>query len=169
LAGVLAAPTTAALLMGAASHKEPARSESARSEPARRKPVPQHVAHAEPLLAGDAPAFLFASVQPIRAPAAWRKIYHQVERCAGRTGHYDAIRWAVMPRPLHGPNGSTFAFTVKQRIVLVQGDTTYLRHEMLHHILETSGWQPRPLQPGEHYSIADLHPQPFFGSCTGGR
>ncbi|MEA2712724.1 MAG: hypothetical protein QOK27_685, partial [Gemmatimonadales bacterium] len=53
-----------------------------------------------PLPAGDAPAFLFASVQPIKAPEAWRAIYHEVERCAGMVGDYDRIRWAVMDAPL---------------------------------------------------------------------
>ena len=83
-------------------------------------------------------------------------------------GDYDAIQWSVMEAPLHGPKGPTYAFTVGRRIVLVRGDTTYLRHEMLHHILEVSGWQPRALEPGEHYTIADLHPMPLFGLCTGG-
>ena len=124
---------------------------------------------AQPLPAGDAPAFLFASVQLIHAPEAWRAIYHQVERCAGKVGDYDRIRWAVMEAPLQGPKGPTYGFTVGSRIVLVRSDTTYLRHEMLHHILQTAGWQPRALQPGEHYTIADLHPMPLFGLCTGGR
>src|ERR1700682_4683063 len=43
---------------------------------------------ARPLPAGDAPAFLLASVQPIKAPEAWRTIYHEVERCAGMVGDY---------------------------------------------------------------------------------
>jgi hypothetical protein len=130
---------------------------------------PQEAAEARPLPAGDAPAFLLASVQPIKAPAAWRAIYHQVELCAGKVGDYDRIRWAVMAAPLAGPKGPTFGFTVGERIVLVRNDTTYLRHEMLHHVLQTSGWRPRALQPGEYYTIADLHPMPLFGLCTGGR
>lgn len=123
---------------------------------------------AQPLPAGDAPAFLLASVQPIKAPASWRRIYHDVEQCAGKRGDYQAIRWGVMEAPLHGPKGPTYAFTVGRRIVLVRGDTTYLRHEMLHHILEVSGWHPRALEADEHYTIADLHPMPLFGLCTGG-
>jgi len=130
---------------------------------------PQEGAGERPLPAGDAPAFLFASVQPIKAPEAWRTVYHEVERCAGKVGDYDRIRWAVMEAPLQGPKGPTFGFTVGERIVLVRNDTTYLRHEMLHHVLQTAGWQPRVLQPGEHYTIADLHPMPLFGLCTGGR
>jgi hypothetical protein len=122
----------------------------------------------QPLPAGDAPAFLLASVQPLKAPASWRPIYHEVEQCAGRRGDYDTIRWGVMEAPLQGPKGPTYAFTVGRRIVLVRGDTTYLRHEMLHHILEISGWHPHALKPGEHYTIADLHPMPVFGLCTGG-
>jgi hypothetical protein len=130
---------------------------------------PRESAKLHPLPAGDAPAFLLASVQPIKAPAAWRRIYTEVEHCAGLVGDYDAIRWAVMEAPLQGPNGATYAFTVDRRIVLVRGDTTYLRHEMLHHILEVTGWRPRTLKPGERYTIADLHPLPLFGLCTGGR
>jgi len=84
-------------------------------------------ARAEPLPAGDAPAFLAVFVQPIRAPETWRSIYHEVVRCAGLTGHYDSTRWSVMQAPMRGPKGRTNAFTVGQRIVLVQGDTTYLR------------------------------------------
>ena len=125
--------------------------------------------NSQPLPAGDAPAFLLASVQPMKAPASWRRIYHEVEQCAGRRGDYDAIRWGVMEAPLQGPKGPTYAFTVGRRIVLVRGDTTYLRHEMLHHILEVSGWHPRALKTGEHYTIADLHPMPLFGLCTGGQ
>jgi hypothetical protein len=119
-----------------------------------------------PLPAGDAPAFLFAAVQPISAPETWRAVYQQVERCAGMKGDYDQIRWAVMAAPLQGPKGPTYAFNVGSRIVLVRQDTTYLRHEMLHHILQVAGWKPRDLQTGEHYSIADLHPMPVFELCT---
>jgi hypothetical protein len=122
-----------------------------------------------PLPAGDAPAFLFASVQPFKAPESWRTVYHEVERCAGMVGDYDQIRWAVMEAPLQGPKGPTYGFNVGSRIVLVRRDTTYLRHEMLHHILQVGGWQPRTLEGGEHYTIADLHPMPLFGLCTGGR
>jgi hypothetical protein len=124
--------------------------------------------HSQRLPTGDAPAFLLASVQPLKAPASWRRIYHQVEQCAGWRGDYDAIRWGVMEAPLQGPKGPTYGFTVGRRIVLVRGDTTYLRHEMLHHILEISGWHPHALKPGEHYTIADLHPMPVFSLCTGG-
>ncbi|HEX5831427.1 MAG TPA: hypothetical protein VFY16_10635, partial [Gemmatimonadaceae bacterium] len=103
----------------------------------------------------------------IEPAPAWRAIYAEVEACAARRGNFDAIRWAVMAAPLRGPDGPTYAFTHGDRIVLVQGDTTYLRHEMLHHILETSGWRPRPLAEGEQYTIEDLHPAPMFDACTG--
>lgn len=119
------------------------------------------------LAAGEAPAYLLAAVQLIQAPSTWREVYHQVEHCAGLAGDYDAIRWAVMEAPLNGPNGLTYAFTYGHRIVLVRDDMTYLRHEMLHHILEVSGWRPPPLRPGERYTISDLHPMPLFGLCTG--
>jgi len=130
---------------------------------------PQEGTAARPLPAGDAPVFLLASVQPIKAPEAWRTIYHEVERCAGKVGDYDQVRWAVMDAPLQGPKGPTYGFNVGSRIVMVRQDTTYLRHEMLHHILQIAGWQPRALPPGERYTIADLHPMPLFGLCTGGR
>jgi hypothetical protein len=125
-------------------------------------------APAQPLMAGDAPELLRVFVQPIMAPPAWRRIYREVERCAGAKGNYARIRWAVMAAPISGVKGPTYAFTIRDRIVLVRDDTTYLRHEMLHHILETSGWHPRSLGMGERYSIADLHPQPPFGRCTSG-
>jgi hypothetical protein len=70
---------------------------------------------------------------------------------------------------MQGPRGPTCAFMVNERIVLVQGDTTYLRHEMLHHILAVAGWRPGTLEAGERHRIADLHPRPIFGLCTGGR
>jgi hypothetical protein len=73
-----------------------------------------------------------------------------------------------MEAPLRGPKGPTYAFTAGHQIVMVRDDTTYLRHEMLHHVLEVAGWRPHPLRPGEHYTIADLHPMPLFGLCTGG-
>lgn len=119
------------------------------------------------LAAGETPVYLLAAVQPIHAPASWAVIYRDVEQCTGLAGDYQAIGWAVMEAPLQGPKGATYAFTIGNRIVLVRDDTTYLRHEMLHHILSVSGWHPRPLEPGERYSIADLHPMPLFGLCTG--
>jgi hypothetical protein len=122
----------------------------------------------QPLPAGDAPEYLRAFVQPIVAPVAWQRIYHEVEQCAGASGDYARVRWAVIDAPLSGEKGLTYAFTIRDRIVLVRNDTTYLRHEMLHHILWVSGWNPRSLGKGERYSIADLHPQPPFGRCTGG-
>lgn len=120
------------------------------------------------LPAGDTPAFLLASVQPLTPAAEWRAIYAEVERCAGFKGDYDAIQWWVMEGPLNGPKGPTYAFTAGHRIVLIRNDTTYLRHEMLHHVLAVGGWRPRTLQPGEHYTIADVHPMPLFGLCTNG-
>jgi hypothetical protein len=121
------------------------------------------------LRAGEGSGFLFAFVQPVAPRPEWREIYTQVERCAGLQGNYDAVEWSVIPEPLQGLKGPTYAFTLGNRIVLVQNDTTYLRHEMLHHILEVSGWHPRDLRAGERYSIADLHPKELFGKCTGGR
>jgi hypothetical protein len=171
-AGALVALLPAGLLIGATprapAHSSPCESRIAAATGCADS-APQKGTGEAPLPAGDAPAFLFASVQPIKAPEAWRTIYHEVERCAGMVGDYDRIRWAVMDAPLQGPKGPTMGFTVGERIVLVRNDTTYLRHEMLHHVLLTAGWQPHPLPPGEHYTIADLHPMPLFGLCTGGR
>jgi hypothetical protein len=171
--GAVAAPLTFILLTGAlppaAARSTPCPDPTRPASQTCADSAPHDTAAAQPLPAGDAPAFLMASVQPITAPAAWRRIYQEVERCAGMKGTYDEIRWSVMEAPLQGPKGPTFAFTVGPRIVMVRNDTTYLRHEMLHHILEVAGWQPRTLKPGEHYSIADLHPMPLFGLCTGGR
>lgn len=150
--GVMLVPATVALLAGV-PHR-------AAAQVGARPPA---------LPAGDAPAFLKAYVQPVRVPAQWRRIYHEVERCAGRVGNYDAINWGVIEAPLQGPKGPTYGFTLGNRVVLVRNDTTYLRHEMLHHVLEVSGWRPRPLGPGQQYTIADLHPMPLFRVCTGGR
>jgi hypothetical protein len=163
----------AGLLIGAApraeGHPTSCRPAIVSTAMACRDSTAQQGADSRPLPAGDAPAFLFASVQPVKAPDAWRTIYHDVEHCAGKVGNYDLVRWAVMDAPLQGPKGPTYGFNVGNRIVMVRNDTTYLRHEMLHHILQTAGWQPRALQPGEHYTIPDLHPMPLFGLCTGGR
>jgi hypothetical protein len=171
--GALVALLPAGLLIGATprapAHSSHCQSRIAAATVGCADSAPQKGTGEPPLPAGDAPAFLFASVQPIKAPEAWRAIYHEVERCAGMVGDSDRIRWAVMDAPLQGPKGPTWGFTVGERIVLVRNDTTYLRHEMLHHVLLTAGWQPHPLQPGEHYTIADLHPMPLFGLCTGGR
>lgn len=127
------------------------------------------VARGRPLRAGEGSGFLFAFVQPVAPPEEWRAVYAEVEACAGLKGNYDAVKWSVIPEPLQGLKGPTYAFTIGNRIVLVRNDTTYLRHEMLHHILEVSGWHPRTLKPGEQYSIAELHPKQVFGRCTGGR
>ena len=87
-------------------------------------PLPaQEPAAKHSLPAGEFPAFLLVSVQPITAPRAWRAVYHEVERCAGMKGDYDQIRWAVMEAPLHGPSGPTYGFNVGSRIVLVRQDT----------------------------------------------
>lgn len=130
---------------------------------------PQKSTAERPLPAGDAPAFLLVSVQPLKAPEPWRTVYHEVERCAGMVGDYDRIRWSVMEAPVRGPKGSTYGFNVGSRIVLVRQDTTYLRHEMLHHILQVGGWKPRTLGAGETYTTADLHPMPLFRLCTEGQ
>jgi hypothetical protein len=171
--GAMVAPLTIGMLTGAprqAAARGDCRNRAAPVSPSCAQLGPRDDAPVKSrLAAGDPPAFLFAAVQPIDPPAAWRPIYHQVERCAGKVGNYDAIRWAVLEAPLVGPNGPTYAFTVGDRIVLARDDTTYLRHEMLHHVLEAAGWQPRRLGPGQHYSIADLHPMPLFGRCTGAR
>jgi hypothetical protein len=170
--GAILAVLPAGLLIGSAprmqAHSNPCRSPIGAVAAACADSEPQEGPGQRPLPAGDAPAFLLASVQPIKAPESWRTIYREVERCAGMVGDYEQIRWAVMDAPLQGPKGPTYGFNVGSRIVLVRNDTTYLRHEMLHHVLQTAGWQPRALQPGEHYTIADLHPMPLFGLCTGG-
>jgi len=171
----MSVPAAAALLLlsaGVASprgqaHSEPCRSLLGQAVTCADSNSPRVTAQ-RPLLAGDAPAFLFAAVQPIAAPEAWRPIYREVERCAAMVGDYEEIRWAVMEAPLQGPKGPTYGFNIGTRIVLVRQDTTYLRHEMLHHILQVAGWQPRPLRPGEQYTVADLHPIDLFGRCTGG-
>jgi hypothetical protein len=87
----------------------------------------------------------------------------------GLVGVFDRIRWGWMEAPLAGPKGPTYAFTVGDRVVLVHDNTMHLRHEMLHHILQVAGWRPHALRPGERHTIADLHPVPLFGMCTGGR
>jgi hypothetical protein len=110
-----------------------------------------------------------ARPRPVSPPSAWRTVYREVEQCAGKTGDYEAIRWGAMEGPLQLSGGTIYGFTAGASIVLVRGDTTYLRHEILHHVLEMSGWRPRKLGPGERYTIADLHPMPLFGLCTGGR
>jgi hypothetical protein len=167
----MAALFLAGLLIGVASETQaqsnPCRSRIGAAPVACADSELQHRAGERPLPAGDAPAFLFAAVQPITAPESWRAVYHEVERCAGMAGDYDQVRWAVMEAPLQGPRGLTYGFNVGSRIVLVRQDTTYLRHEMLHHILQVGGWQPTTLRPGESYSIADLHPMPLFGVCVG--
>ncbi len=131
--------------------------------------IPRPAAQPAPIPAGEYPAFMLVSVQPFEALESWRVVYQEVERCAGRKGNFDGIRWAAMAAPMQGPKGPTYAFMVNNRVVLVQHDTTYLRHEMLHQILEVSGWRPRELEPGERYSLADLHPSPVFGRCAGVR
>lgn len=110
-----------------------------------------------------------AAPRQLTPPRSWRSVYREVAQCASMQGDYDAIQWGEMEGPLRGPTGTTYAFTTGSLIVLIQGDTTYLRHEMLHHVLTVAGWHPRRLAPGEHYTIADLHPMPPFGLCSGGR
>lgn len=116
--------------------------------------------------AGDNPDL--PAGRPIQPPSAWREMYAEVERCAGLTGNFDAVTWAVVDTPIQGSTGQVHGYTQGNRIVLVGDDTTYVRHEMLHHILTIAGWRPHTLRPGERYTIADLHPMPLFGLCTAG-
>ena len=170
---VVTMPAMAGAMAALLSAASPAASPRAQSHPCRSQ-LGETVACADspsvavtrPLPAGDAPAFLFAAVQPITPPDGWRAVYHEVERCAAARGDYDQVRWAVMEAPLQGPKGPTYGFNIGSRIVLVRQDTTYLRHEMLHHILQVAGWQPPALEPGDEYTIADLHPTELFGRCA---
>lgn len=108
-----------------------------------------------------------AQAKRIVPPPAWRERYHEVERCAGLRGKFEAVRWNVMDQPLQGDHGPIYGLTQGSDIVLVRGDTTYLKHEILHHVLLQSGWRP-PSPKGGRYTVADLHPMPLFGLCTGG-
>lgn len=115
-------------------------------------------------------------VEAFTPPDTWRSIYEQVESCAGRPqGQYDGIRWfwvdGTNGGPWQGENGNTYGMTIPEdrRIYLIHGDTTYLRHEMLHDVLFQSGWRPTPSGPNGTFTRSDLHPAPPFGLCTGGR
>lgn len=103
------------------------------------------------------------------APAAWRAIYAQVEACAGMPeGRYDGIRWFWADSAIASSSGGWGqrdyygeALEPERIIILIRGDTTYLRHEMLHDVLYQHGWRP---PAGASY--ADLHPSPPFGVCA---
>src|SRR5688500_1606061 len=92
-AGAMVALTPSGLPIGAAprtqAHSNLCRSLIGAAAVACADSEPQQGTGERPLPAGDAPAFLFASVQPIKAPEAWRTIYQKVERCAGMEGDYD--------------------------------------------------------------------------------
>jgi hypothetical protein len=113
--GAIVAVLPAGLLIGSAprtqTHSNPCRPPIGAVAAACADSEPQEGPGQRPLPAGDAPAFLFASVQPIKAPESWRTIYREVERCAGMVGDYEQIRWAVMDAPLQGPTGPTYGST----------------------------------------------------------
>ena len=111
-------------------------------------------------------------VDQFTPPPTWRAIYTQVATCAAdKVPNFDAIRWYWVETgggPWQGQDGNTYGMTrpESRQIYLIRDDTTYLRHEMLHDILWQSGWRP-PAK--DSLTIADLHPSPPFGICTGGR
>jgi len=113
-------------------------------------------------------------VDQFTPPPSWRAIYAQVEQCAGRPeGQYDGIRWYWVETgggPWQGEGGATYGMTrpESRQIYLIHGDTTVLRHEMLHDVLWQSGWRPTPSGPNGTFTHADLHPAPPFGLCSGG-
>ena len=117
--------------------------------------------------AGGPPAFLFASVQPSGAGSVADDL-----PCGGALRG----RWETTPDPLvrrpsrcRDPRGSTFAFTVGERIVLVRNDT---------HLPKARDAAPRAPDRGMGATYtcvlrANTHPgpapMPLFGLCTGGR
>ncbi len=114
-------------------------------------------------------------VDEFTPPQSWRAIYAEVETCAGRPqGQFDGITWYWVETgggPWVGEGGlPTYGMTrpESRRIYLIHGDTTVLRHEMLHDVLWQSGWRPTPSGPNGTFTHADLHPAPPFGLCSGG-
>lgn len=92
-------------------------------------------------------------------------LYHEVERCAGRLGDFQGLEWYVTAHLIVSPTGERTwgwwrrAPDGRRQVVLIAGDSTELRHEILHDVLWVSGW--RPSGPDD-----DGHPKPWFGRCA---
>ena len=89
----------------------------------------------------------------ITPPETYRRWYAAVERCAGRQGHFDAVRWYVadsLANPDHR-GVVTGTWTAPHTIRLARRfaqDSGTVAHESLHDILQTKD-----------------HPVPPFGTC----
>lgn len=100
----------------------------------------------------------------------WAAVYQAVELCAKRKGDYGAIEWYETGHSWRGEGGTTMGLwrhngRGKPEIILIAGDTTYLRHEILHDILYRSGWRPDPVKVPPDPNR--LHPAKYFGSEPG--
>jgi len=103
-------------------------------------------------------------------PPGWRAVYHEVAVCANLTDRgYDKIAWywvnTAGEKFWRSENGDT-VYAVSEpkatppRILMPTGDTTNIRHEMLHVILNENGWHPSI--PEAYVTQRELHPGPWY-------
>jgi hypothetical protein len=102
-------------------------------------------------------------------PELWRRIYAEVEKCAGVKGKFKAVKWYVTAQPwVDSTNGKTYGLwrisNGRPSIIVAHGDTAVVRHEALHDILWRSGF--RPFRMVGDNSTNPEHPMPPFGHCA---
>ena len=111
-------------------------------------------------------------VEAFTPPPEWAAIYAQVEACAGMPeGDFAGIKWFWVLNAdtqtgwVSGPGAAAHTWGMmlepQREAYLIHGDTTQLRHEMLHDILVQHGWRPPP-----NATVEDTHPSPPFGVCA---
>lgn len=115
------------------------------------------------LLAGctDLLAPMYGDPTLIQAPAAYREWYRMAERCSGKTGNFDRVRWYAYPGYLV-PHYDALAIHTHydHKIAVAEYWLTVqkvITHEALHDILGVSG------HPAEYYGHA---PDYADGKCS---
>jgi hypothetical protein len=101
-------------------------------------------------LPGQAPfpgasAKLVAGAVEVTPPVVYARWYADLERCTGRRGTFDELRWFVVPRWTLVPGRHVFGRALpNHRIVLAAGMESQewlVKHEMLHDLLGDSSPQ----------------------------
>lgn len=109
-------------------------------------------------------------VMRVPAESSWVQMYHEVEKCSGRWGDVESVKWYITDHPVEGdlgtwehpkPSGVSFGIwrvleDGSRQIVIMRNDTTTIRHEILHDVLWVNGRRGTALD----------HPEPPFGLCA---
>lgn len=109
-------------------------------------------------------------IQRIEPTPAMAAMYHEVEACVGHRGSFRRIKWYAATAPwTDAQRGKTWGLWSRHRgraqIIAVGADTAILRHEMLHDVLDYTGWKAHRT-PADSGSNLPEHPLPWFDQCA---